>query len=88
MNKRVFRTGCALACALLGIAPLSARADVSQAGALSAGLIAPANASLKRALEQIKDNKAAPQDVAQANPVGTPQAPGRVSVNELELFAA
>jgi hypothetical protein len=66
-----------LVCALLAFAPLSARADVSEAGALSAGLVAPANASLQRALQEIKDSKKLPAtpDVAQANPVGTPQAP-------------
>ncbi|HEY0613488.1 MAG TPA: hypothetical protein VGC96_02560 [Candidatus Elarobacter sp.] len=52
---------------------------MSEAGALSAGLLAPANASLQRALNDIKANEkqraAAAQDVAQANPPGTPQAP-------------
>ncbi len=78
MNKRVSSTACALVCAALVFAPLSARADVSEANALSAGLLAPANASLQRALRDIKDNQAAAaaaKDVAQANPVGTPQAP-------------
>jgi hypothetical protein len=58
---------------------LSARADVSEANALSAGLVAPANASLQRALHDIKENQKleAAKDVAQANPPGTPQAPLR-----------
>lgn len=81
MIRRVSSTACALVCAALVFAPLSARADVSEANALSAGLLAPANASLQRALQDIKANKAAAAaagaagDVAQANPPGTPQAP-------------
>lgn len=69
---------CALVCAATAFAPLSARADVSEASALSAGLLAPADASLKRALQDLKENRkplADPADVAQANPTGTPQAP-------------
>jgi hypothetical protein len=75
MNRRVSGSACALVCAALVFAPLPARADVSQANALSAGLLAPANASLQRALREIKENQAAanaPRDVAQANPPGTP----------------
>jgi hypothetical protein len=79
MNRPVSRAACALVCAAFALAPLTARADVSEASALSAGLLAPANASLQRALADIKDNKkrdaAAASDVAQANPPGTPQAP-------------
>jgi hypothetical protein len=80
MMRRVSATACALVCAAFVFAPLSARADVSEASALSAGLLAPANASLQRALRDIKDNQkqdAAAKDVAQANPPGTPQAPLR-----------
>lgn len=80
MMRRVSSTACAFLCAALVCAPLSARADVSEATALSAGLLAPANASLKRVLQDLKDNKAATAaaaDVAQANPPGTPQAPLR-----------
>jgi hypothetical protein len=69
-----------LVCAASALAPLAARADVSEAGALRAGLLAPANASLQRALADIKDSKkqdAVSKDVAQANPPGTPQAPLR-----------
>jgi hypothetical protein len=77
MNRRV-STACALVCAAVVFAPLSARADVSEANALSAGLLAPANASLQRALRDIKEKQAAAnaaKDVAQGNPPGTPQAP-------------
>ncbi|MEA2719083.1 MAG: hypothetical protein QOJ39_947 [Candidatus Eremiobacteraeota bacterium] len=80
MMRRVSAAACALVCAAVVFAPLSARADVSEANALSAGLLAPANASLQRALQDINANKkleAAAKDVAQANPVGTPQAPIR-----------
>jgi hypothetical protein len=63
-----------LVSAAFALAPMTARADVSEAGALSAGLLAPANASLQRALADIKDNKkrddAVSKDVAQANPPG------------------
>jgi len=81
MKRRVSAVACALVCAASALAPLTARADVSEASALRAGLLAPANASLQRALADIKDNKktddAVSKDVAQANPVGTPQAPIR-----------
>ena len=80
MMRRVSAAACALVCAAVAFAPLPARADVSEANALSAGLLAPANASLQRALQDINANKkleAATKDVAQANPVGTPQAPIR-----------
>jgi hypothetical protein len=63
---------CALVCAATAFAPLSARADVSEASALSAGLLAPADASLKRALRDLKENR---DQLAQANPTGTPQTP-------------
>jgi hypothetical protein len=78
MMRRVSSAACALVCAAVTFAPLSARADVSEASALSAGLLAPADASLKRALREIKESQkplAEPADVAQANPTGTPQAP-------------
>jgi hypothetical protein len=78
MMRRVSSAACALVCAAVTFAPLPARADVSEASALSAGLLAPADASLKRALREIKESQqplAAPADVAQANPTGTPQAP-------------
>jgi hypothetical protein len=71
---------CALVCAAAVVAPSTARADVSEANALSAGLLAPANASLQRVLKDIKDNEkrdSAARDVAQANPTGTAQAPPR-----------
>ena len=76
MNRRVWAAACAAVCAAFVFAPLSARADVSEANALSAGLLAPANASLQRALHDLKENQKvqAAQDVAQANPPGTPPA--------------
>ncbi len=80
MKRRVSSAACALVCAAFALAPLTARADVSEASALSAGLLAPANASLQRALAEIKDNQrrdVLAKDVAQANPPGTPQAPLR-----------
>ena len=79
MNRRVSAAACAVVCAAFSLAPLSARADVSEANALSAGLLAPANASLQSALHDIKENQKleAARDVAQANPTGTPQAPLR-----------
>jgi hypothetical protein len=73
MIQRVSVAACAAACAALLFAPSTARADVSEASAISAGLLAPANASLQRALSDLKGG--APSDVAQANPVGTPHAP-------------
>jgi hypothetical protein len=80
MMRRVTSAACALVCAAMACAPLPARADVSEASALSAGLLAPADASLKRALQEIRDAKKPPADpaeLAQANPTGTPQAPLR-----------
>ncbi len=67
----------ALVCAVAVLAPLPGRADGSEASAISAGLLAPANASLQRALRTIKENQADERVVAQANPVGTPQRPIR-----------
>ncbi|BDE07291.1 hypothetical protein WPS_25670 [Vulcanimicrobium alpinum] len=64
----------ALLCASIVFAPLAARADAGEASALQAGLLAPANATLQRALLGDRD-RLDPSDVAQANPVGTPQAP-------------
>lgn len=76
MIRRVSAAVCAAACAIITVAPLSARADLSEANAISSGLLEPANASLKRALSDLSANRdAAPADVAQANPVGAPQAP-------------
>ena len=80
MIRRLWSAACALVCAAVVVAPLPARADVSEANALSAGLLAPANASLQHALKDIKDNEkreAAARELAQANPTGTPQAPLR-----------
>ena len=57
MMRRVSAAACALVCAAVVFAPLSARADVSEANALSAGLLAPANASLQRALQDLKQIK-------------------------------
>jgi hypothetical protein len=76
MKHRVIAGVCALLCATAAFAPLAARADVSEASALQAGLLAPANASLQRALQDIKQNDA-DKAVAQANPVGTPERPLR-----------
>ena len=76
MIRHVSAAVCAAACAFLSLAPSTARADVSEASAISSGLLAPANASLQRALRDLAPSKdGAPDDVAQANPVGTPQAP-------------
>jgi len=77
MMRRLSAAACALVCAAAVFAPLSASADVSEASALSSGLLAPANASLKRALHDLKDTSDASNDVAQANPPGTPQRPLR-----------
>jgi hypothetical protein len=77
MNRRVAAVASACLCAAISFAPLSARADVSEASALSAGLLEPANASLQRALNDLKAAPESSRDVAQANPVGTPQAPIR-----------
>jgi hypothetical protein len=71
MIRRVLGIACALLCAAPAFVPLAARADSSEAGAISAGLIEPSNAALKAALQQLQDGVT----VAQANPVGTPQAP-------------
>jgi len=76
MIRRVSAAVCAAACAAITLAPLTARADLSEASAINSGLLAPANASLQRALKDLAANRdGAPADVAQANPVGTPQAP-------------
>jgi hypothetical protein len=72
MMSRVVKAATAFVCAASVLAPLPARADVSEAQALSAGLMRPANAELQQALSQIRDDR-----VAQANPVGTPQRPLR-----------
>ena len=77
MMRRV-SCACAFACVALAFAPLSALADTAQAGALSSGLVEPANASLERVLKQLRDPRASsPSDVAQANPPGTPESPLR-----------
>jgi len=77
MKQRVIAIICALVCATIAFAPLAANADVSEASALQAGLLAPANASLQRALQDLQQNDADTKAVAQANPVGTPQRPIR-----------
>ena len=77
MNRRVAAVAGAAFFAASALVPLSASADVSEASALRAGLVEPANASLRRALGDLKSSADAPSDVAQANPVGTPQAPIR-----------
>ncbi|HTJ27186.1 MAG TPA: hypothetical protein VMA36_13585 [Candidatus Limnocylindria bacterium] len=46
---------------------------MAEADALSSGLLAPANASLQRALSTLKSG--ARDEIGQANPVGVPQAP-------------
>ncbi|HYZ17060.1 MAG TPA: hypothetical protein VE591_11685 [Candidatus Acidoferrum sp.] len=74
MMSRVLAASFALVCALAVVLPLPAYADVAEANALSAGLLAPANASLQRALGAIKDAK---ETLGQANPVGAP-APVRL----------
>ncbi len=73
--RRVSTAACAFVCAAVVFAQLPARADVAQAGALSAGLAEPSNASLKRVLEEMKNPAGDPKTVAQANPVGTPMKP-------------
>ncbi len=73
--RRVSTAACAFVCAAVVFAQLPARADVAQAGALSAGLAEPSNASLKRVLEELKNPAGDPKTVAQANPVGTPMKP-------------
>lgn len=75
MIQRVSVAVCAAACAAISLAPLPARADVSEASAISSGLLAPANASLQRALKDLAAENAVPRDVAQANPAGTPPRP-------------
>jgi len=78
MNRRVAAVASAFLCAAAAFAPLAARADVSDARALGAGLVEPANASLRRALQDLRSSPdAGARDVAQANPTGTPQAPLR-----------
>ncbi len=77
MMSRVSSAALALVCAAAVLAPLPARADGAEANAISAGLLAPANASLQRALQSIKENQDDGRTVAQANPVGTPQRPIR-----------
>lgn len=74
MMSRVLTASFALVCAVAVLSPLPVRADVAEANALSAGLLAPANASLQRALGTIKDAK---DQLGQANPVGLPEAPIR-----------
>ncbi len=77
MKSRVTSAALALVCAAAVLAPLPARADGAEANAISAGLLAPANASLQRALQTIKENQDDARTVAQANPPGTPQRPLR-----------
>jgi hypothetical protein len=74
MIRRVLGTACALVCAAAIFAPVSARADGAGASAMNAGLVEPANASLKRVMAEIKaERDAAARDVA-ANPAGAPAA--------------
>ncbi len=73
MISRLLVVGAAV-CALSALVPLPARADIADARALEAGLIAPTNAALQRALQQIKEDG---QHVAQAEPVGVPERPLR-----------
>ncbi len=75
--SRVSSAVFALVCATAVLAPLPARADGAEANAISAGLLAPANASLQRALQDIKETQADGGTVAQANPLGSPQRPIR-----------
>ena len=78
MMRRLSAVACALVCASAGVVPLCARADTSEVRAVSAGLADPAGATLQRVLREIKAGRNAVDanaDVAQANPVGTPQAP-------------
>jgi hypothetical protein len=71
MISRVLTAACAVVCAAtVFAAPLPARADLSEASAINSGLMQPANAALESAM-QTRDT------IAQANPVGTPQAPIR-----------
>ena len=81
MMSRVVSAACAFICAAVAIAPLPARADFSEAGAIRAGLLQPANAELQRIVQENKEYKEDAsrdaQTVAQANPVGTPQRPLR-----------
>lgn len=70
MMSRVLKAAAALCCAVAMLAPLPSRADVSQARALSAGLLRPANAELQSALRQLREDQ-----VAQANPIGTEHRP-------------
>jgi hypothetical protein len=74
MMSRVLAALCALVCAVAVLSPLPARAD-AEANALSSGLLAPANASLQRAMATLKEN--ALDQIGQANPVGSHQAPLR-----------
>jgi hypothetical protein len=73
MISRVLAAACALGCAVAVLSPLPARADVSEADAISSGLLAPANASLQRVLSTLKSEGR--DEIGQANPVGAPQAP-------------
>jgi hypothetical protein len=54
MMSRVWAASFAVVCAVAVLSPLPARADVAEANALSSGLLAPANALLRRALAAIK----------------------------------
>ncbi len=76
MMRRV-SIACAFACTAFVFAAVPAFADTSEAGALNAGLLEPANASLARALRDLRAAPSPQPDVAQVNPPGTPQAPLR-----------
>jgi hypothetical protein len=67
--RRVSILTAAVLCAL-SLTPSPVRADVPEADAISAGLVRPANAGLQEALHALRTDQ-----VAQANPVGIPQAP-------------
>jgi hypothetical protein len=72
MMSRVVIGAAAFTCAASVLAPLCAPADVPEARAISAGVIRSTNAELQQALQQLRDD-----EVAQANPIGTPQQPLR-----------
>lgn len=75
MMSRVLAASFALVCAVAVSSSPPAYADVAEANALSAGLLAPANASLQRALATLKETpEQSGAASGQVNPVGIPQA--------------
>jgi hypothetical protein len=72
MMSRIIAAWFAFVCAVAVLPPVPVRADVAEANALTAGLLAPANASLRRALRTITDAK---ENLGEANPIGVPEAP-------------